>query len=185
MDTPTFTDDRPFAAVESALEAEIKNLVALAKHVSSPSLAPQIEDNFVRQASSPTLAPQIEDNFVRQASSPTLAPQIENNAGRIMSSVARLTSNSIQELEGLKSELQKLQEFLSSEVGRVQQEIESALAGITIIVETIAPWKNMASVTPPIIARTVRARPPTNVEATQSRDGERGSFAASPSSNRT
>src|SRR5450759_3440371 len=158
MDTPTFTDDRPFAAVESDLEAEIKNL-ALAKHVSSPSLPPQM-----------------------QGSSPTVAPQIENNAGRITSSVARLTSNSIQELEGLKSELQK---FLSSEVGRVQQEIESALAGITIIVETIAPWKNMASVTPPIIARTVRARPPTNVEATQSRDGERGSFAASPSSNRT
>ena len=161
MDTPTFTDDRPFAAVESDLETEIKNL-ALAKHVSSPSLPPQM-----------------------QGSSPTLAPQIENNAGRITSSVARLTSNSIQELEGLKFELQKLQEFLSSEVGRVQQEIESALSGITIIVETIAPWKNMASVTPPIIARTVRARPPTNVEATQSRDGERGSFAASPSSNRT
>ena len=161
MDTPTFSDDRPFADVESALEAEIKNL-ALAKHVSSPSLPPQM-----------------------QGSSPTLAPQIENNATRITSSVARFTSNSIQELEGLKSELQKLQEFLSSEVGRVQQEIESALAGITIIVETIAPWKNMASVTPPIIARTVRARPPTNVEATQSRDGERGSFAASPSSNRT
>ena len=161
MDTPTFTDDRPFAAVESDLETEIKNL-ALARHVSSPSLPPQM-----------------------QGSSPTLAPQIDNNAGRITSSVARLTSNSIQELEGLKSELQKLQEFLSSEVGRVQQEIESALAGITIIVETIAPWKNMASVTPPIIARTVRARPPTNVEATQSRDGERGSFAASPSSNRT
>ena len=161
MDTPTFTDDRSFAAVESDLETEIKNL-ALAKHVSSPSLPPQM-----------------------QGSSPTIAPQIENNAGRITSSVARLTSNSIQELEGLKSELQKLQEFLSFEVGRVQQEIESALAGITIIVETIAPWKNMASVTPPIIARTVRARPPTNVEATQSRDGERGSFAASPSSNRT
>jgi len=161
MDTPTFTDDRPFASVESDFETEIKNL-ALAKHVSSPSLPPQM-----------------------QGSSPTLAPQIENNAGRITSSVARLTSSSIQELEGLKSELQKLQEFLSSEVGRVQQEIESALAGITIIVETIAPWKNMASVTPPIIARTVRARPPTNVEATQSRDGERDSFAASPSSNRT
>ena len=159
MDTPTFSDDKPFAAVESALEAEIKNL---AKQGSSPSLPPQMQGN-----------------------SPTLAPQIDNNAERITSSVARLTSNSIQELEGLKSELQKLQEFLSSEVGRVQQEIESALAGITIIVETIAPWKSMASVTPPNIARSVRARPPTNVEATQSRVGERGSFAASPSSNRT
>jgi hypothetical protein len=155
MDTPTFSDDKPFAAVESALEAEIKNL---AKQGSSPSLP---------------------------ISSPTLAPQIENNADRITSSVARLTSNSIQELEGLKSELQKLQEFLSSEVGRVQQEIESALAGITIIVETIAPWKSMASVTPPNIARSARARPPTNVEATQSRVGERGSFAASQSPNRT
>lgn len=159
MDTPTFSDDRPFASMESALEAEIKNL---AKQGSSPSLSPQT-----------------------QGSSPTLAPQIENNAERITSSVARLTSNSIQELEGLKSELQKLQEFLSSEVGRVQQEIESALAGITIIVETIAPWKSMASVTPPNIARSVRARPPTNVEATQSRVGERGSFVASPSLNRT
>jgi hypothetical protein len=159
MDTPTFSDDKPFAAVELALEAEIKNLV---KQGSSPSLPPQM-----------------------QGSSPTVAPQIENNAERITSSVARLTSNSIQELDGLKSELQKLQEFLSSEVGRVQQEIESALAGITIIVETIAPWKSMASVTPPNIARSARARPPTNVEATQSRVGERGSFAASPSPNRT
>ena len=160
MDTPTFSDDKPFAAVELALEAEIKNL---AKQGSSPSVPSQM-----------------------QASSPTLVPQIENNADRITSSVARLTSNSIQELEGLKSELQKLQEFLSSEVGRVQQEIESALAGISIIVETIAPWKSMASVvTPPNIARSVRTRPPTNVEATQSRVGERGSFAASPSSNRT
>ena len=158
MDTPTFSDDRPFAAVESSLEAEIKNLV---KQGSSPSLPPQM-----------------------QGSSPTVAPQIENNAERITSSVARLTSNSIQELEGLKSELQKLQEFLSSEVGRVQQEIESALAGITIIVETIAPWKSMASVPPPNIVRSARARPPT-VEATQSRVGERGSFAATPSSNRT
>src|ERR1039458_9639015 len=78
MDTPTFTDDRPFAAVESDFETEIKNL-ALAKHVSSPSLPPQM-----------------------QGSSPTLAPQIENNAERITSSVARLTANSIQELEGLK-----------------------------------------------------------------------------------
>jgi hypothetical protein len=160
MDTPTFSDDKPFAAVESALEAEIKNL---AKQESSP----------------PNLPPQM------QGSSPTLAPQIENNAERITSSVARLTSNSIQELDGLKSELQKLQEFLSSEVGRVQQEIESALAGITIIVETIAPWKSMASVTPPNIARSVRARPTTNVEATPSRVGERGSLAASPNPNRT
>jgi hypothetical protein len=146
MDTPTFSDDKPFAAVE-ALETEINSLV---KEASSPNLPPQM-----------------------QGSSPTLAPQIKNNdADRITSSVARLTSNSIQGLEGLKSELQNLQEFLSSEVGRVQQEIESALAGISIIVETIAPWKNMTSAAPPIIGRAVRS--PANFEATQPRVGERG-----------
>jgi len=65
------------------------------------------------------------------------AAQIGADAERIMSSVARLTSNSINGLEGLSSELQKLQEFLKSEVGRVHGEIESAMAGMKIIVETI------------------------------------------------
>ena len=55
------------------------------------------------------------------------------------------------------------------QIARVQHQIESALAGITIIVETIAPWKSLASsVTPPNIARAVR-----------------GPSAANPSSNRT
>ena len=57
-----------------------------------------------------------------------------------MSSVLRLTSNSIDGLEVLSSELRQLQTFLKSEVERVQSEIESALAGIKIIIETIAPW---------------------------------------------
>ncbi len=82
-------------------------------------------------------------NFVEQES-PKRPAQIENDAERIRSSVARLTSNSIAELEGLTSELQELQEFLKSEVERVQREIENALAGIKIIIETIAPWKNTA-----------------------------------------
>ena len=125
-------------------------------------------------------------NLVKQENSPNLAPQIENSAERIRSSVARLTANSIEDLEGLKSELQKLQEFLNSEVEKVRREIESALAGITIIVETIAPWKSTTvSVAPPNIARTVRARPPTNYEAPQSRVTERVPFTANPSSNRT
>ena len=100
-------------------------------------------------------------NLVKESkeSSVNLAPQIENSAERIRSSVARLTANSIEDLEGLKSELQNLQEFLNSEVEKVRREIESALAGITIIVETIAPWKSTpVSVAPPSIARTVRAR---------------------------
>ena len=78
-----------------------------------------------------------------------LPSQLQVNAERIRSSVTRLTSNSINELEGLTSELQQLQEFLSSEAERVQREIESALAGIKIIVETISPWKSTrASPTP-------------------------------------
>ena len=61
---------------------------------------------------------------------------------RIRSAVTRLTSNSVEGLEGLSTELQVLQRFLKSEVERVQGEIESALAGVKIIVDTIAPWKN-------------------------------------------
>jgi hypothetical protein len=69
---------------------------------------------------------------------------LEINVERFNSSVARLTSNSIDELQGLVSELQKMQEFLKSEVDKVQRQIDSALAGINIIVETIGPWKSLA-----------------------------------------
>jgi hypothetical protein len=82
--------------------------------------------------------------------------QIGGDAERIMSSMARLTSNSINRLEGLSSELQQLQAFLKSEVGRVQGEIESALAGVKIIFETIAPWKTTSL---PKNARASRAAP--------------------------
>ena len=61
------------------------------------------------------------------------------------SSVSRLTSNSIDELRKLVSELQKMQEFLKSEVDNVQRQIDSAVAGISIIVETISPWKSIAA----------------------------------------
>ena len=73
------------------------------------------------------------------------------------SSVARLTSNSIGELQGLVSELQKMQEFLTSEVDSVQRQIDSALGGINIIVETIGPFKSIAgSQTLPPGTRNVR-----------------------------
>ena len=74
-----------------------------------------------------------------------LSGQLEIGADRFNSSVARLTSNSIGELQGLVSELQKMQEFLTSEVDSVQRQINSALGGINIIVETIGPWKGIAS----------------------------------------
>ncbi len=63
------------------------------------------------------------------------------DAERIRSSITRLTSNSIGELEGLAAELQKLDEFIKFETERVHREIESLLAGIKIIVETISLWK--------------------------------------------
>lgn len=63
------------------------------------------------------------------------------DAERIRSSVARLTSNSIGELEKLSSELEEMQEFLKSETQRVQREIESVLDGIKILVQAITPWK--------------------------------------------
>jgi hypothetical protein len=88
-------------------------------------------------------------NLVEQKST-KLQSQTENGSERIRSSVARYASGSVNELEGLTSELQQLQEFLKSEVGRVQSEIESVLAGVSIIIETIAPWKsNAESLAPP------------------------------------
>jgi hypothetical protein len=80
----------------------------------------------------------------------------------IGAAIARLTSNSIDELHKLVSELQKMQEFLKSEVESVQRQIDSAVAGINIIVDTIGPWKSMAGASG---ARNVRAGgPAANIE---------------------
>jgi hypothetical protein len=89
---------------------------------------------------------------------PKLLSQIETDAERIRSSVTRLASDSMEALETLVCELQQLQSFLKSEVERVQGEIESAVAGIGIITETIASWKtSTVSATPSSRARTIRA----------------------------
>ena len=91
---------------------------------------------------------------------------LEISAERFNSSVARLTTNSIDELHKLAFELQKMQEFLKSEVESVQRQIDSAVAGINIIVETIGPWKSMAgSQAHPSGTRNVRAGgPAANIE---------------------
>ena len=109
--------------------------------------------------------------LVEQKNPKPLSP-IETDAERIRSSIARLTSNSLEGLGGLASELQQLQSFLKSEVEHVQGEIESALAGINIIIETIAPWKTCTvPAAPSNIARPIRADwlNPTRVIA---RDGQ-------------
>jgi hypothetical protein len=95
--------------------------------------------------------------------------QIEADAERIRCSVARLTSSSIKGLEGLSSELQELQGFLNSEAERVQGHIDSALAGIKIIIETIAPWQSTLAALEQPGVRPVRAGPAANLPAAQSR----------------
>ena len=108
-------------------------------------------------------------NIVEQ-SPPKRRAQIETEVERIRSSVARLTSNSIDGLAGLTSELQELQKFLNSEVQRVQSEIESALAGIKIIMETIAPWKSSPVPAAPVTTpRPIRSGPAANIESTPAR----------------
>ena len=97
-----------------------------------PTLQSNVDSEIsnLAEQESPKRPSQIEQNAIHK---------IEIDAERIRSSIGRLTSNSIGELEGLASELGKLDEFLKSETGRVQREIESVLAGIKIIIDAIAP----------------------------------------------
>jgi hypothetical protein len=89
---------------------------------------------------------------------------VENNIEGIRSSIARLSSKSVDGLERLNSELQELQKLLKLEVERVQSEIASALAGIQVITDVIAPWKRntSGSQSPSANARDVPADPPTS-----------------------
>jgi hypothetical protein len=84
-----------------------------------------------------------ESRDLDEQESTKLGAKMGIDAERIRSSVARLTLNSITELENLTSELEKLLEFLKSETQRVQREIESVLDGIKILVEAITPWKTV------------------------------------------
>jgi hypothetical protein len=64
---------------------------------------------------------------------PTEHSKIGFDAERIRSSVSRLASNSIDDLEKLTSELQQLQDFLKAETERVQHQIGDIIAGIGIM----------------------------------------------------
>ena len=107
------------------MEEEISKLVG--QRIMSPR--PYIERDTAR--------PQIERDTSRAQTE--RAHDIE----RIISSVAQLTSSSIEGLRDLTSELHDLQKFLKTEVARVQSEVDNALAGIKIIMETIAPWRSI------------------------------------------
>jgi hypothetical protein len=104
---------------------------------------------------------------------------LETNADRIRSALVRLSSTSIDDLEALTAELKRMQDFLKSEVDSVQRQIEGALAGINIIVETISPWKNTIPANtipapPAMNIRAYRAGPAANVEAPMRRVAEGG-----------
>ena len=95
----------------------------------------------------------------------TPGPQIEraHDIERIMSSVAQLTSSSIEGLENLTSELHDLQKFLKTEVARVQSEVDNAMAGIKIIMEAIAPLRSLQ--TSGAAGRIIRSGPAANIGA--------------------
>jgi hypothetical protein len=84
--------------------------------------------------------------------------RIESDIERIGSSLARLSSTSIEGLEGFTSELLELQKVLKIEVERVHGHIESALAGIKIITETIAPFRASVASPAPAVATSRVAR---------------------------
>jgi hypothetical protein len=133
--------------------------------MNAPTSSPAAEKSLPAQS-----GVEVEISKLLEENIPKRPLQIETDVERIRSSVARLASNSIDGLGALTSELQELQTFLNSEVHRVQGEIESALAGIKIIIDTIAPWKSSpVSLAPPTSARTVRATPAGNGEVAQSR----------------
>ena len=106
--------------------------------------SPPLEEATERSLSTKQLGDsEVKDGVEQESAKPAQAPtKMEIDADRIRSSIARLTSNSIDELEKLTSELEKLQEFLKSETARVQGEIGNVLAGVGVIVDAIAPWKS-------------------------------------------
>ena len=101
----------------------------------------EVTENSLSEASA--LDSEIKDLLKQESIKPaqTAHGKLEFDAERIRSSVARLASNSIDDLEKLTSELKQLQDFLKSETERVQGQIGDVLAGIGIIIETITPWK--------------------------------------------
>jgi len=100
-----------------------------------------------RKASAATSELEAEIGNLLEHDGQKLPAKIEDDGERIRSLVARLTSNSLDELEGLGSDLtsavRELQEFLKAEGERVQREIvnyahltDTTVAAIKNIIET-------------------------------------------------
>jgi hypothetical protein len=97
-------------------------------------------------------APVDERSLTVQSALDELPVQIEDDTERTKSSLARLTSNSIDRLERLMSEIQQMRDFLRSEGERVQREIVNyaqlnqnvTLAATKIEAETVGTWKSTA-----------------------------------------
>jgi len=96
---------------------------------------------------------------------PRLMTQRAHDIERIMSSVARLTSSSIEGLENLTSELHELQKFMKTEVAHVQSEVDNAMAGIKIIMEAIAPLRSLRSGPAANISAPLHQAPPLTPSA--------------------
>ena len=96
-----------------------------------------------KSRSETAVTPEVKDLAEQEKNKPAqiLNSKIGTDAERIRSSISKLTSNSVDELEKLISKLQELQEFLKSETSRVQGEIGSVLDGVGIIIDALAPWK--------------------------------------------
>lgn len=79
-----------------------------------------------------------------------LTSQIENDTERTASSLARLTSASIDKLEALMAEIQEMREFLKAEDERIRREIVNytqlnqsvALAAAKIQTAVVGPWRS-------------------------------------------
>jgi len=142
-------DDNATTVVE-ALRARVDEL-RLSTSVASAEKSPDVPDVEIGKPVRPTIM--------------TPGPQIERayDIERISSSLARLTSSSLESLEGLMSELQDLQKFLKTEVARVQSEVDNAMAGIKIIMEAIAPLRSLQI--SGTASRPVRSGPAANISA--------------------
>jgi uncharacterized phage infection (PIP) family protein YhgE len=101
----------------------------------------------------PTSAPGADEKSLPvKSASEELPAQIADDTERTKSSLARLTSNSVDRLERLMSEIQEMREFLISEGDRVQREIVNyaqlnqsvALTATKIKAETVGAWKSTA-----------------------------------------